>query len=52
MYRAFKILRNVLTEIFNIIAKGGAYMLTIGIILIFLANLIHNHKETRTKENN
>ena len=47
-----EILRNILVNIFDVIAKGGAYMLTIGIILIFLANLIHNIKETRTKENN
>jgi len=46
-----EILRNILTEIFNIIAKNGAYLLALGIILMFLANLIHNFKETRTKEN-
>ena len=46
-----EILRNILSEIFNIMVKNGAYMLTLGIILIFLANLIHNLKETRTKEN-
>ena len=46
-----EILRNIITEIFNIMAKNGAYLLTFGIILMFLANLIHNLKETRTKEN-
>ena len=45
------ILRNILTEILNNIIKNGAYLLTFGIILMFLANLIHNIKETRTKEN-
>lgn len=46
-----EILRNILTEVFNVMAKNGAYLLTVGIILMFLANLIHNLKETRTKEN-
>ena len=46
-----EILRNILTEVFNVIAKNGAYLLTFGIILMFMANLIHNIKETRTKEN-
>ena len=45
-----EILRNILTEVFNVLAKNGAYLLTFGIILMFLANLIHNIKETRTKE--
>lgn len=46
-----EILRNILTEIFNTMAKNGAYLLTLGIILIVLSNLIHNIKETGTKEN-
>jgi len=45
-----EILRNILTEIFNIMSKNGAYLLAIGIILMFLANLIHNIKEARTNE--
>ena len=45
------ILINILTEILNVMARNGAYLLTFGIILIFLANLIYNIKETRTKEN-
>lgn len=45
------ILINILTEILNVMAKNGAYLLTFGIILIFLANLVYNIKETRTKEN-
>ena len=43
--------RNILSEIFNIMAKNGAYLLALGIILMFLANLIHSLKEIRTKEN-
>lgn len=45
------ILINILTEIINVMARNGAYLLTFGIILIFLANLIYNIKETKTKEN-
>lgn len=46
-----EILRNILTEIFNIISKNGVYLLSFGIILMFLTNLIYNIRETRTKEN-
>lgn len=45
------ILINILTEILNIMARNGTYLLTFGIILIFVANLIHNIKEAKTKEN-
>lgn len=45
-----KILKNILTEILNIMARNGTYLLAFGIILIFFANLIYNIKETRTKE--
>lgn len=44
------ILINILTEILNIMARNGTYLLAFGIILIFFANLIYNIKETRTKE--
>lgn len=45
-----EILKNILTEILNIMARNGTYLLAFGIILIFFANLIYNIKETRTKE--
>jgi len=41
------ILKNILTQILNVMAKNGIYMLIFGVILIFLANLIHSIKETK-----
>lgn len=45
------ILRNIFTEILDIIIKNGTYLVMLGIVLIILSNLVHNIKESKTKEN-